>query len=95
MVLVKREIGTVVVVVVVAAVRIETIGTIIPKHQGDQQEFLHKLEQSATLSSTRERQAISMVGITMPPTTQSLRETQLTFTLFLPFVLSTIPEVLM
>ena len=38
MVLVNREIGTV--VVVVAAVRIETIGTIIPKHQGDQQEFL-------------------------------------------------------
>ena len=31
----------VVVVVVVAAVRIETIGTRIPKHQGDQQEFLH------------------------------------------------------
>ena len=42
MVLVNREIGTVVVVVVVvAAVRIETIGTILPKHQGDQQEFLH------------------------------------------------------
>ena len=38
MVFVNREIGT---AVVVAAVRIQTIGTIIPKHQGDQQEFLH------------------------------------------------------
>ena len=38
MVLVDRETGT---VVVVAATRIETIATIIPKHQGDQQEFLH------------------------------------------------------
>ena len=40
MVVVNREIGTEV-VVVVAAIRIETIGTIMPKHQGDQQEFLH------------------------------------------------------
>ena len=39
MVLVNQEIGTV--VVVVAAIRIDTIGTVIPKHQVDQQEFLH------------------------------------------------------
>ena len=38
--LVTREVDTV--VVVVAAVRIETIGTIIvPKQQGDQHEFWH------------------------------------------------------
>ena len=83
------------VVVVVAAVRIETIGTItIPKQQGDQHEFSHQLEQGATLSSARERHLISMVGITMPHATQFLMEAKLTFILVLPFVLLTIPEVL-
>ena len=59
------------VVVIVAAVRIETIGTItIPKQQGDQHEFWHLLKHGATLSNTRERQLVSMVGISMPYATQ-------------------------
>ena len=79
------------VVVVVAAVRIETIGTIIiPKQQGDQHEFWR-----ATLSNTRERQLISTVGISMPYATQFFMEAKLTFILGLPSILLTIPEVLM
>ena len=84
------------VVVVVAAVRIETIGTvIIPKQQGDQHEFWHSLEHGATLSNTRERQLISMVGVSMPHATQFCMEAKLTCILGLPFILLTIPEVLM
>ena len=56
---------------------------------------MHGLEQGATLSSTFERQLISMGELTMPHTIQFFMEAKLTCILDLPFILLTIPEVLM